>query len=89
MAMTSSFGEALSSRPRVSKAYFMFSPKFWAFGTPLRVLAGKKTANAALRFMWIVHVLGAAYTMILMGRPSLSGYIFLKREEKKANCDMY
>lgn len=55
--------------------YVSFSPQqyadknvFWMFGTFVRALVGEKTVNAAVKFMWIVHVLEAAYTVILARR---------------------
>ena len=41
---------------------------FWTLGTFIRVLVGGKTVNAAVAFLWIVHVFEAVYTIILARR---------------------
>lgn len=55
--------------------YVLLSPEqyadqnaFWALGTFIRVLVGEKIVNTAVNFMWIVHMLEAAYTIILAKR---------------------
>jgi len=41
---------------------------FWTLGTFIRILVGGRTVNAAVAFMWIVHVFETGYTIILARR---------------------
>ena len=55
--------------------YVLFSPQqypnqnaFWTLGAFIRILVGGKTVNAAVAFMWAVHVFEVAYTVTLARR---------------------
>ena len=73
------FGVSTLWIPHVTLIHFIYyvllSPQryadqnvFWTFGTFIRVLAGEKTVNVAVKFMWIIHLFEAAYTMVLARR---------------------
>lgn len=48
---------------------------FWTLGTSIRVLVGEKTVDAAVKFMWIVHVFEAVYTIILARRYETTFFV--------------
>ena len=58
--------------------YVLLSPNqyadhaFWTLGTFIRVLLGGRTVNAAVVFMWTVHVFEAAYTITLARRYEMT-----------------
>lgn len=73
------FGMSMFWIPHVALIHFIYyvllSPQqhaeqnvFWTLGTSTRVLVGEKTVDAAVKFMWIVHVFEATYTTILARR---------------------
>jgi len=72
------FGVSKLWIPHVALIYFIYyvllSPHkyadhpFWALGTSIRVLVGRKVVNGAVVFMWIVHAFEAAYTVVLARR---------------------
>ncbi|KAF9653577.1 hypothetical protein BDM02DRAFT_3182588 [Thelephora ganbajun] len=73
------FGVSKLWIPHVALVYFIYyvllSPQhhadqnaFWTLGTSVYVLVGGKMVNVAVTFMWIIHVLEAAYTIILARR---------------------
>ena len=65
--------------------YVLLSPQqyvghaLWTLGTFIRVLVGGRTVNAAVAFMWTIHVFEAAYTTILARRYGATFVIGVRR----------
>lgn len=65
--------------------YVLLSPQqyadhaFWTLGTFIRILVGGKMVNAAVAFVWVVHVLEAAYTIALARRYETTFVVGVRR----------